>query len=294
MEHNRLGKSDIHVSEIGFGCMSLPKDKHLATQILERAVALGITFFDTADLYDQGDNERVVGAALGSVRKEIVLASKVGNRWNPGGDDWRWDASPEWIKEGVYRSLERLQTDYLDLYQLHGGTLEDDLEASFAAFEDLQREGVIRSYGISSIRPNVIRRVAELGISSNMMQYSLLDRRPEEAALEVLAGVGVIARGPVAKGLLASKPAAKYLSHSAAEVTTVQKTLTELSSPTRSRAQIALRFALSHEAVTTVIPGASTLAQLEDNVGAANVILSESDISKLKKAAPAQRYQQHR
>ena len=295
MKHNRLGKSDIYVSEIGFGCMSLPPDERLTTQILERAVALGVTFFDTADLYDQGDNERVVGAALGSVRKEIVLASKVGNRWNPGGDDWRWDASPEWIKEGVYRSLERLQTDYLDLYQLHGGTLEDDLEASFEAFEDLQREGVIYSYGISSIRPNVIRRVAELGISSNMMQYSLLDRRPEEEALEILAGkIGVIARGPVAKGLLASKPAAKYLTHSAAEVAAVQEVLSEMASPTRSNAQLALRFALSHEAVATVIPGASTLAQLEDNMGAANVTLSEAEISKLKKATPARTYQQHR
>ena len=296
MTHNALGDSGLRVSEIGFGCMSLPEDDTAASRILERALELGVTFFDTADLYQHGRNERTVGAVLKDMREQVVLASKVGNRWNPDGKSWRWDASPAWIKEGVYRSLERLQTDYLDLYQLHGGTLEDDLAASFTAFEELRREGVIRTYGISSIRPNVIRQVVALGITSNMMQYSLLDRRPEEAALEVLAdhGVSVVARGPVAKGLLAGKPAAEYLGHSAAEVAAVQQVLAEISTPERTAAQLALRFALSQPAVATVIPGASSAEQLEENVGAAQVSLTETELVRLREAAPRTTYQQHR
>ena len=98
-----------------------------------------------------------------------------------------------------------MQTDYLDLYQLHGGTLDDDIDGIIETFEDLKAQGLIRAYGISSIRPNVIREwVKKSNMASVMMQYSLLDRRPEETVLDLLGqnGVGVIVRGPVAKGIL--------------------------------------------------------------------------------------------
>lgn len=296
MKQNRLGTTGVYASEIGFGCMSLPLDEAESTRILQRAVELGVTFFDTADLYDHGKNEALVGTALKAVRKDIVLASKVGNRWNDDGNSWHWDASAGWIKEAVYQSLERLQTDYLDLYQLHGGTLEDDLEASFAAFEALKAEGVIRAYGISSIRPNVIRQVVKLGVSSNMMQYSLLDRRPEETALDVLVAntVSVIVRGGVAKGLLASKPAAPYLDHSEAEVARIQQGLEGFVTPERTKAQLALRFTLGHPAVATVIPGASSVKQLEENVAAANIEVSNRELEALRALIPAYTYQQHR
>jgi len=298
MNKRQLGKSDLYVSEIGLGCMTLGTDGAKAVTLLESAVELGVTFFDTADLYDKGENERLVGKALAPVREKVVIATKVGNRWNDDGKSWRWDPSKAWIKEGVQRSLERLQTDYIDLYQLHGGTLDDPIDEATEAFEEIKSEGLIRAYGISSIRPNVIREwLGRSNLTSVMMQYSLLDRRPEETVLDFLAqkGVSVIARGPVAKGLLADKPAASYLDHSEQEVEKVQQGLDALVTPERSKGQLALRYALSHPAVATVIPGASRIEQLEENVGAAQTSdLSQTELASLHDLSRANRYENHR
>lgn len=297
MKHNLLGQSGLSVSEIGLGCMSLGTERKTAHAILAEALELGITFFDTADLYDKGENERLVGKALQGVRQQVVIASKVGNRWNADGTSWRWDPSPEWINTAIQQSLERLQTDYLDLYQLHGGTLDDPMDEIIDAFEQLKSQGLIRAYGISSIRPNVIREwLKRSQMSSVMMQYSLLDRRPEEDALPRLAeaGVSVIARGPVAKGLLATKRAGEYLDYSATDVAQIQQTVAALVTPERRAAHIALRFALSHPAVATVIPGASSPLQLRENVAASKVKLSNEELETLQALVPALTYSDHR
>ncbi len=295
MKKNRLGKSDLFVSEIGFGCMSLPLEQATSTKLLHCALELGVNFFDTADLYQAGQNEIMVGNAFKGMRDKIILASKVGNRLNDDGKTWCWDASPEWIKEAIHRSLKRLQTDYLDLYQLHGGTLEDPIDDVIATFEELKKQGLIRHYGISSIRPNVIREwVKRSNMTSVMMQYSLLDRRPEEEALDLLHtnNISVIARGPVAKGLLSSKPAVTFQDYSQEEITNVQKKLESFVTPTRTQAQIALRYALSHPAVATTIPGSSKEAQLEENVRAAT--LTESELERLKQLTKRNTYDAHR
>ncbi|MCA9835896.1 MAG: aldo/keto reductase [Trueperaceae bacterium] len=298
MKQKQLGKSDLWISEIGFGCMSLGTNEAQALNLLERAFELGISFFDTADLYDRGLNEKFVGRAFKHKREKIILATKVGNRWNDDGKSWRWDPSPDWIKEGVMDSLERLQTDYIDLYQLHGGTLDDPIDDIIATFEQLRNQGIIRAYGISSIRPNVIREwLKRSKLSSVMMQYSLLDRRPEETVLDLLAkqGVSVIARGPVAKGLLSDKPAKAYLEHSEAELATLQTRLDDFVLPNRSRSQLALRYALAHPAVASVIPGASNLNQLEENIAAqTSPDLSKDEVCALRKLAPAAVYSDHR
>ena len=140
---------------------------------------------------------------------------------------WRWDPSKTYIKEAVKDSLKRLNTDYIDLYQLHGGTIEDRIDETIEAFEELKTEGLIRYYGISSIRPNVIREyAAKSNMVSVMMQYSLLDRRPEETMLPLLDehGISVVTRGSLAKGLLSEKALERvekfekgYLDYSVAE-----------------------------------------------------------------------------
>lgn len=297
MEHKRLGSSDLFVSEIGLGCMSLTRGS-AAAEILERAVDLGVTFFDTADLYDHGENERLVGRVLKPFRDQVVIATKVGNRWREDGSGWDWDPSKAYIKNAVHRSLQRLGLDYIDLYQLHGGTIADPMDETIEAFEELRREGSIRYYGISSIRPNVIREYARRSdIVSVMMQYSLLDRRPEEEILEFLRqrGIGVIVRGPVAKGLLAGKPPQEYLEHSSEEVARAQQQLGTLVGPGRTMAQSALRFTLAHPAVTTVIPGASSRAQLEENVGAVeSPALTLEEVAALQREVAAGVYLQHR
>ncbi len=301
MKINCLGKSDVEVSEIGYGCMSLGHDHDENIKLLQRALDLGVTFFDTADLYDKGFNEKSVGRAFKGMREQVVLASKVGNRWREDGSTWDWDASPTYIRQAVEASLKRLQTDYLDLYQLHGGTLDDDIDGVIETFEDLKTQGLIRAYGISSIRPNVIREwVNKSNMASVMMQYSLLDRRPEEAVLGLLErnSVSVIVRGPVAKGILSVSGEAKvsdgFLDHSTKVLEDTRAALRDLVTPERTMAQLALRYALSSPAVATVVPGASSLEQLEENVGAAEVTLTVGELETLRNLNTATRYTQHR
>lgn len=301
MNYRKLGKSELKVSEIGFGCMSLGEDEATSKQLLYRAMDAGVNFFDTADLYDHGKNEVTVGKALKGMRDEVIIASKAGNRWQPDGESWTWDASPAYLQRALEASLKRLQTDYLDLFLLHGGTLEDDIPAITELFEDLQRQGFIRAYGISSIRPNVIREWLSQGeLSAVMMQYSLLDRRPEEAMLDLLQenNVSVIARGPLAKGVLAADGADKvekgFLDHSQELLQQVRGVLLARTPPGYSLGQLALRYGLEHPAVATVIPGSRTLAQLEDNLGAAQVHLDEETLAILRNLPTQTLYDKHR
>lgn len=301
VKRNRLGQSDVWVSEIGFGCMSLGLEHKENERLLHRALELGVTFFDTADLYDRGHNEESVGHAFKGVREGVVLATKVGNRWREDGSGWDWDPSPGYLRQAVEASLRRLQTDYIDLYQLHGGTLDDPIDELIETFEALQAQGLIRAYGISSIRPNVIREwVKRSRMASVMTQYSMLDRRPEEETLDLLhaRGVSVIVRGPLAQGRLSGAGKGKaeegFLEHTPEEVRRAREALRALSSPERSMAQLALRYSLSHPAVATVIPGASRVAQLEENARAASVTLSETERRGLQSATRALTYTQHR
>ena len=219
MQYHLLGKSDLKISEITFGCMSLEENQSVANELIHRAIDQGINCFDTADLYQQGRNEEMVGKALKGKRGDIILATKVGNELRADGSGWDWNPGKEYILKAVEKSLTRLQTDYIDLYQLHGGTINDPIDETIEAFEILKDQGKIRYYGTSSIRPNVIREyVQKSNFVNNMMQYSVLDRRPEEAAFELLQEkqVGILARGTLAQGILAGKERENYLDRSAA------------------------------------------------------------------------------
>ncbi len=308
MTYRSLGRSGLEVSVVGLGCMSLGLDRSRAERILRRAFDLGVTLFDTADLYDQGVNEEIVGETLHGVRDRVVIATKVGNRWRPDGSGWDWDPTEKYILQAVRASLRRLKTDYIDLYQLHGGTMDDPAEETVRAFERLLKDGTIRAWGISSIRPNVVRRYAAMaesgaaGLSSEMVQYSVLDRRPEEEILETArrAGMGVLVRGAVAGGLLAGrppagKPPAEYLGLAASEAQAAQDALRAISGSDKEIAQTAIRFVLSHPAVTAVAAGASSVAQVEANVAAADrPPLSEADQRALREAVRQLRYTSHR
>lgn len=273
MKKNQLGQSDLYVSEIGFGCMSIGTEETAATRLIHEAMDQGINFLDTADLYDQGRNEELVGRAIKGRRDQVILATKVGNRRIPGQEGWVWDPSRSYIKSAVKESLKRLGTDYIDLYQLHGGTLDDPIDETIEAFEDLKREGVIRQYGISSIRPNVILEyVNRSGIVSVMSQYSLLDRRPEEQILPLLArhGISLIARGPLAKGILTEAGEHKadkgYLDYTPKQLALLREDLRKISNNKGTLHQTALRYPLYHPAVASIIPGASSVQQIVKNV----------------------------
>ncbi|MDB4868313.1 MAG: yqkF [Cohnella sp.] len=300
MKKNRLGVSDLMVSEIGFGCMSIGTEEDKAVSLIHEAMERGINFLDTSDLYDAGRNEELVGKATQGRRDQVVLATKVGNRRIPGKEGWTWDPSKAYIKSAVKDSLSRLQTDYIDLYQLHGGTLDDPIEETIEAFEELKLEGLIRYYGISSIRPNVIREyAARSSIVSVMNQYSILDRRAEEEVLPLLQdkGISVIARGPVASGTLAAnrKIEKGYLNYDVEQLQQLREKLQKMVNGACSMSQLAIRYSLGHPAVAAVIPGASSLEQLLQNIEASNVpALSEEELETIRRISIANQYELHR
>jgi len=297
MKRRSLGHSGLEVSVIGFGCMSLGEDHAESERLIHAALDRGISFFDTADLYQHGENEIALGRALSGRRQHAIVATKVGNQWRPDGSGWDWNPRKSYIKASVEGSLKRLQTDVIDLYQLHGGTVDDPTDEAIEAFEELKEAGVIRHYGISSIRPNVIARwVDRSRLTSVMMQYNLLDRRPEEECLPRLArsDVGVVVRGGVAKGLLASKPPADYLGRDRSTVETVQRTLGSAAGE-GTRAQAAIRYCLADPAVSTVACGIRTIAQLEENAAAGELPpLASEVVEALRAVAPAAVYTAHR
>ncbi|QED48514.1 aldo/keto reductase [Cytobacillus dafuensis] len=303
MKKRQLGKSDLFVSELGLGCMSLGTDAKNATAIIEAALEEGINYFDTADLYDFGENEQLVGQALKGVRDQVIIATKAGNRWNEQKNGWSWDPSKKYIKEAVKGSLKRLGTDYIDLYQLHGGTIEDPIEDTIEAFEELKAEGLIRYYGISSIRPNVIREyIKKSNIVSVMMQYSLLDRRPEEEILPLLheKGIGAVTRGPLAKGILSGKTLEKsaksgYQDYNFEELQDTISKLREKLTDLHSLTEIALQYNLADPAVSSVIAGASSVEQLKENAKAVRATpLTKDEKAIIQVISKSNQYDQHR
>lgn len=301
MKTRKLGNSDIFVSEIGLGCMSLGTDEQKAEEIISAALDEGITYFDTADLYDFGMNEAIVGKTLQARRDKVILATKVGNRWNNSKNGWHWDASRAYITSAVKESLKRLETDYIDLYQLHGGMIEDNIDEVIETFEELKRAGDIRAYGISSIRPNVIKQyTAKSNLDSVMMQYNLLDRRPEEwFPLLEEKQISVIARGPVAKGLLSDGMLDKlkedgYLHYSYNELKELLPLLQDKLSP-RKLNETALQYVLAEPTVAAVIPGASSVKQLRENCHAVRSgDLSSEELQLLRQLTKANVYDVHR
>lgn len=299
MKKRQLGSSDLFVSEISLGGMSLSTDKDNAASIVDMALDVGINMIDTADLYDFGVNEGIIGSILGKRRQDIVLATKVGNRWTEGVNGWHWDASPTYIKEAVRASLKRLGTDYIDVYQLHGGTIEDDWDGIIETFEGLKKEGLIREYGISSIRPNVLKRfLPASSAKSVMMQYSALDRRPEEW-LEFVAseGASVVTRGTVAKGLLTNEWEERvrrsngYNGYSAEELHT---TLTKLAAHYGDLHALALAFNLKEAAIASTVIGASSRQQLEETLIAYEKAASITDFQLANVLTKNELYTDHR
>lgn len=279
--------------------MSLPTDQTVANKIIQVALENDITYFDTADLYDKGENEKIVGNALKDKRQNIILATKVGNRLNKSGDGWSWDPSKEWITEAVHASLKRLQTDYIDVYQLHGGTMEDNVDEVIDTMESLQKEGLIREYGISSIRPNVIERfLSKSNAVSVMMQYSLLDRRPEEwfSLLENNSAT-LFSRGTLAKGLLTKEGLSRasktedYLSYSQQELLEALKELNDLEAPLSSIAQ---HYVLQNDVTGSMILGASSEKQLLESLQSYHLEVPESILQKASELTKKDIYKEHR
>lgn len=270
----RTLKSGIELSELGLGCMSLGTDYQHAEGIIERALDNGITYFDTADVYDKGVNEEIAGKALKKYqnRDDIVIGTKVGNHRQADGSTF-WDPSKDYIKSEVKESLRRLDLDHLDLYQLHGGTIDDPLDETISAFDELKQEGIIRAYGISSIRPNVIDYyLKHSDIETLMSQFNLIDNRPESLMEDVnQKDVKVLARGPVFKGLLTSnsnqalddKFAEGIFDYSYQELGETIASIKEVES---NLTALTFNYLLNQKPMGSIIVGASSPEQVDENV----------------------------
>lgn len=301
MKLRKLGNSDLLVSELGLGCMSLsPGQVDENIQLIRHAYDQGISYFDTADLYDKGANESQLGEAIQPFRQDIVLATKVGNAWKPDGSGWDWNASKDYILSAADRSLKRLKTDYIDLYQLHGGTKEDRSDEVIEAFELLVQQGKIRYYGISSIRPNVfLDYVRKSQISSNMMPFSVLDNRAKEY-FDVFEqhNVSILVRGALAQGLLIDKEAKSYLDWTAEQVLERQKEVASIAQAYQvSNEAVVLQYVLQYPAIAGVVVGARTMTQLDDLLKAyldGTVLCNEKVFRSWSESLPEQLFSAHR
>lgn len=300
MQKNIL-KSGLALSELGLGCMSLGTDEKHASEIIEAAVEAGITYFDTADIYDIGINEEIVGRALKKYqnRDDIVIGTKVGNHLKDNGETF-WDPSKRYIKENVKNSLQRLRLDTLDLYMLHGGTIDDPLDETISAFDELKQEGVIRAYGLSSIRPNVIRYYLQHSqIETLMSQFNLIDNRPVDLLNEVAQKeVKLLARGPVFKGLLTprsdhalkTKFSDGIFDYRADELKDTLKSLQEIQP---ELAPLAFQYLKSFDVLGSIIVGASSVDQLQQNVKYYHEEVSENKLKQAIEVVKNLQYTQH-
>ena len=315
MNYRILGRTELKVSEIGFGAFAiggpfwLGKDRPTgwgdvddgtSKRALETAFDLGINFYDTADAYGWGHSEELVGEVFKKRRDKIIIATKVGNRLDEK-EKWIKDFSRQWVEKAVEASLKRLQTDYIDFYQIHSPFMDFEFsEETFDVFEDLKKQGKIRFYGTSVNRPPQGLVVATLDKGDGFQViYSILDREPEEKLFPLCLekNLGIIARVPLDSGFLTGKfkkdhtfPENDRRSSLSREeidqkIETADKIKPLFEGSSKTMAQIALQFVLSNRAVSVVIPGAKTPEQVCDNAAASDgSLLTDEEIHKITDA----------
>lgn len=293
-----LGKSSLSISELSLGAMSLPVSQSETDAIVHAAIEHGINWIDTADLYEQGENEIRVGKSIKHKRQDIHLSSKVGNRFVEGQEGWSWDPHPKWISVAIENTLKRLGTDYLDLYQLHGGTNEDDWDGIIDSMNRLKERGLIREYGISSIRPNVIYPYFEKSDAvSVMMQYSGLDRRAEMVFPFLDEhSIGLLVRGGQAKGLLTDQALdklKKVKAYGTYEEVELKRAVTNMTEQFSSLGAVSLHHILKQPTVSSVVIGSSSKAQLEDTVSNYHQQVSADEIQLFTSFTKQENYKEH-
>jgi len=288
-----LGKSGIDVTIIGLGLWAVRGDQwgqvddRSTLDTIDAALDAGITFYDTADVYGNGHSEELLGQAMQGRRDRFIVASKIGWR---GFDDARRTTAYDTVEKlivGVESSLRRLQTDYLDVIQSHINFRDPTMEVFLEGFQRLQREGKVRAYGVSTSDFEYLQAFnADGGCATLQIDYSILNRTPESEIFPYCQThrIGVIVRGPLAMGLLTGKFSAETVFEDGDfrrnwltdpeqnaiyrhDLAVVER-LRPLATDGRTLAQLALQFVLAHPAVSTVIPGAKSPAQLRENLGA--------------------------
>jgi len=311
MKKRKLGKSNLEVSAIGLGCMGMSfgygpaVDKQEGISVIRAAVELGVTFFDTAEVYGPYTNEELVGEALAPLREQVVIATKFGFAPDPNGGP-RWSAlnsRPEHIKEAAEGSLKRLKTDVIDLFYQHRVDPNVPIEDVAGAVKELIQQGKVKHFGLYEAGVKTIRRAHKVQpVTALQSEYSLWFREPEAEVIPTLEelGIGFVPFSPLGKGFLTGKISEdtqfdksdfrNIVPRFTPENRKANQALVDLigtfaQQKKATPAQIALAWLLAQKPWIVPIPGTTKLHRLEENIGAVDVKLSPEDLRELETAA---------
>jgi aryl-alcohol dehydrogenase-like predicted oxidoreductase len=308
MQKRKLGKSNLEVSALGLGCMGMsfaygpPKDKQEMISLIRSAVELGVTFFDTAEVYGPFVNEELVGEALAPVRTQVAIATKFGFQFDENGKQAGLNSRPEHIKQVAESSLKRLRTNVIDLYYQHRVDPAVPIEDVAGAVKDLIQQGKVKHFGLSEAGVQTIRRAhAVQPVTALQSEYSLWWREPEAEIMPVLEqlGIGFVPFSPLGRGFLTGKMDENTTFDSAdfrssaprftpearkANSALVDRLKTIAQRKKATSAQIALAWVLAQKPWIVPIPGTTKLNRLQENLTAASIELSAEDLREIESA----------
>lgn len=309
MRKRTLGRSGLEVSALGLGCMGMSfgygpaGDEREMISVIRAAVDLGVTLFDTAEVYGPFTNEVLVGKALSPVRAQVAIATKFGFHIDADGKQAGLNSRPEHIKEVAEASLERLKTDRIDLFYQHRVDPDVPIEEVAGAVKQLIQEGKVRHFGLSEAGVQTIRRAhAVQPVTALQSEYSLWWREPEAEILPTLEelGIGFVPFSPLGRGFLTGKIDERTTFDSSDFRSTVPRFTPEARKANRALvdllgsiarrknatpAQIALAWLLAQKPWIVPIPGTTKLHRLQENVAAAAIELTEGDLREIESAA---------
>lgn len=306
-----LGRSGLEVSRLGFGCMGLAEfygdalSNKAAEDILDAALARGVNFFDTADMYGSGRNEEQLAGFLKRNRDDVVLATKYAVQRGEDGGFAGVSNDPAYIKQACEASLKRLGVDVIDLYYMHRRDQSVPVEDSVGAMSELVQEGKVRAIGLSEVSIETLRKAHSIHpIAAIQSEYSIVTREMEDAFIPACRELGVafVAYSPLGRGLLTGAYRSKddfngddyrmtmnprFADGALEKNLTLVDQLAEIAEAKgASLAQIALAWVLAKGDDIIPIPGTKKIERLEDNIGALSVSLTDEDIAAIERAVP--------